>query len=227
MLNNKTDPRSLKDPVYSAFAEVTKALGSPRRLELLDLLDQGPRSVEALAQGTSTPMASTSQHLQVLKRARLVLTRREGTTVEYRLAPEVAPVLVALRRLAEARSPDLVPARERWFAEAGAPEVISSEDLAAALTEERALLLDVRPSAEYRHAHVAGALSVPLAELSEHLGALPRDRLFVATCRGPSCTFAAEAVRLLRASGRQAVRYEGGVSDWAMDGGLVEHGVHA
>lgn len=218
MLNN----REFKDAVYGAFAEVGKALSSPRRLELLDLLVQGPRSVEALATSVGQPLANTSQHLQVLKRARVVETERHGTTIEYRLAEGVAEVFVALRRLAEARSPVLADAKRVYFASADAEETIDRRELRRRLTEGSAVLLDVRPAAEFAHGHVEGAQSIPIDQLDDRLAELPEDQLVVATCRGPYCVYAADAVRILRASGREAVRFEDGVGEWQADGGRLE-----
>ena len=216
------ESRAFKDEVYGAFAAVAKALASPRRLELLDLLIQGPRSVEGLARAAGQSVANTSQHLQVLRRAQVVERERRGTTITYRLAPGVAEVFVALRRLARARSPELERAERRFYAGAQAPEAIGREELIERLAAGGAVLLDVRPREEYAQAHIPGALSIPIGELEERLGELPADRLVVATCRGPYCVFAAEAVRLLRRRGREAVRFEQGVAEWRADGGALD-----
>jgi len=222
MLNNES--RVFKTAAYGALAKVGKALSSPRRLEILDLLAQRPLPVDAIARGTGQGVANASQHLQVLKRARVVETRRQGTTVEYRLAPGVAGMLVGLHRLAEARSPELSETRARFFARAEAPEIIELAELTARMEAGTAVLLDVRPAQEFAHAHVPGAHNIPLVELAARAEELPRDTLVVATCRGPLCVFAADAVRMLRATGRQAVRFEAGVSEWVADGGAVESG---
>jgi ArsR family transcriptional regulator len=219
MLN--TQPIRPKDVVYGAFADVTKALSNPGCLELLDLLVQGPREVEALAAGVGRPLAATSQHLQVLKRARLVDTRRRGTHVEYRLAPGVALAFVALRRLAEDRSPALRVAKADLHGDAA--DTIAPDALRALLARGEAVLLDVRPAEEYAHAHLPGALSIPSDELEARLDEIPPVPLVVAVCRGPYCTFAARAVSLLRRRGRDAVRFEQGVADWVLDG----HALHA
>ncbi len=220
MQNNEA--RAFKDEVYGAFAEVTKALSNPRRLELLDLLVQRPRSVESLATSLGQPMGNTSQHLQVLRRARVVETHRFGTTVQYRLAPGVEEMFVVLRRLAEARSPALVHSKQAYFVRSEAEEVVDREELRRRLADGTAVLLDVRPEQEFAFAHVAGAVSIPIDELEARLGELPADQLIVATCRGPYCVFAADAVRTLRAGGREAVRFEDGVGEWRLDGGAVE-----
>ncbi len=214
--------RAFKDRSYEAFAAVPRALANPKRLELVDLLAQRPHTVEALARAAGLTVGNTSQHLQVLKRARLVDTTRRGTSIEYRLAPGVAELFVGLRRLAEARIADIDAARRAFFAQAGAPERIGGPTLRAQLAAGRAVLLDVRPRAEYDHGHLPGARSIPLDELADRVEELPLDALIVATCRGPTCAFAADAVRILRAHGRRAVRYEGGVADWLADGGALE-----
>ncbi|TNE83997.1 MAG: ArsR family transcriptional regulator [Deltaproteobacteria bacterium] len=212
-----TSAREFKNEVYSTFAEVTKALANPLRLEILDLLLQSPRSVDAIASAIGQSTANTSQHLQVLKRSRVVETRRFGTTIEYALVAGVSEVFVALRRLAEARHPLLDQAKRDYFGEAS----ISRPALRAALASKTAVLLDVRPRLEFEHAHLPGALSIPIRELASRLDELPDDRLIVATCRGPYCTYADEAVHLIRASGREAVRFEDGVGEWVADGGAI------
>jgi rhodanese-related sulfurtransferase/DNA-binding transcriptional ArsR family regulator len=221
MLNNGQDARSFKTEAYGAFAAVVKGLSSPRRLELVDLLVQGPRPVESLSRGTSQPLASTSQHLQVLKRAGLVETRRQGTTIEYRLAEGVAEVLVGLRRLASARSGELERLRLRFFDEAGAPDVVSRDELQSLRDAGDAVLIDVRPRWEFDQGHIEGAISLPFDELEERCSELPLDSLIIATCRGPYCVFAADAVRMLTAMGRRAARFEDGVAEWRVDGGQV------
>jgi rhodanese-related sulfurtransferase len=217
-----TETRAFKDSVYGAFAEVARSLSSPRRLELLDLLIQGPRPVEALAEALGQSVGNTSQHLQVLKRSRLVETTRRGTTIEYRLAPGVAEVFAALRRLAGDRSPALSQAMAAYYGGADGEEPIDRDTLRRRLKEGSVVLLDVRPRAEFAHAHVSGATSIPIDELEARLEELPGDQLVVATCRGPYCVFAAQAVQTLRASGRRAVRFEGGVAEWALHGGALD-----
>lgn len=224
MLNERISARQYKDDVYDAFAEVTRALSSARRLELLDLLVQGPRTVDALAKATEQPVASASQHLQVLRRSALVETRRIGRRVEYRLAAGVAGTLAQLRRLAHDRSPRLAQTQRDFYEAADAPQTIDGPALRRRMAEGTVLLVDVRPAAEYRAAHIAGARSIPLGDLEAALSDLPVDTLLVATCRGPYCVFAAEAVRTLRAAGRPAVRFEDGVAEWAADGGALRTG---
>lgn len=221
MLSSKLDPREFKDSAYAAFAAVARAFASPRRLELLDLLVQGPLVVEQLAQGVGRPVASTSQHLQVLKRARVVATTRHGTRIEYRLAEGVALAFASLRSLAESRSLELSATKATFYGQSGAADVITAQDLSARMARDEVTLIDVRPEAEYAESHIEGAVSVPIEQLQGRLNELPPDSLLVATCRGPYCVFAADAVRILRASGREAVRFEPGVADWSLQGGAT------
>ncbi len=217
MLNKEVDAQAFKDTAYAALAAVAKGLASPRRLALLDLLAQRPFPVEALATQVGQPVANVSQHLQVLRRAGLVDTTRHGTTIEYRLAPGVAEVLGALRSLAQVRSAELARAQQAWR-EQTAVEGIDRATLARRLADGTAVLLDVRAPDEFDHGHHPGARSLPLAELSERLDDLPDDVLIVATCRGPFCTFSAQAVARLQASGRQAMAFEDGPPEWRLHG---------
>ncbi|MCP4803788.1 MAG: metalloregulator ArsR/SmtB family transcription factor [Proteobacteria bacterium] len=217
MLNNDVHPRAFKNDAYAAFADIAKSLASPRRLELLDVLVQGPRPVEGLARATGMSMASTSQHLQVLRRAHVVETERDGTTIHYGIAPGVIEVFVALRRLAESRSADLAQAKTRFYG----TEAIDREDLLQLLARDRVTLIDVRPVSEFEQGHIEGAQNVPIEELAERIDELPRDRLVVATCRGPYCVFADDAVQMLTRRGYVAQRFEDGVAEWAIDGGSI------
>ncbi len=237
MLNDQEDirrrARAHKSAAYGAFAEVSRALSGARRLELVDLLAQGPRTVEALARGIGASMSSTSQHLQVLRRARLVETRREGSSVEYRLAPGVDAAFVALRRLALDRSPVLNAAQHDYFVGLGAPETVDRDQLAALVEAGEGVLLDLRPAAEYAAGHIAGARSLPLAALEAAgddpmalpaLAGVAPGALLVCACRGPFCTLAALSVRRLRAAGLPAVRFEDGPAEWRASGGALEGG---
>ena len=224
MKNTGSEPRAFKDDAYRAFAAVAKALSSPKRLELVDLLVQRPLHVDELAAAIGQSVGNTSQHLQVLRRARVVETARHGTAIEYRLAPGVAEAFAGLRRLAEARSAELAMARRAFHGETGADDVIDAPTLRRHLAARDVVLLDVRPAAEFAHAHVAGARSLPIDQLADRLDELPADTLIVATCRGPYCAYAAEAVRALRASGRRAVRFEDGLAEWMADGGPIVAG---
>lgn len=224
MLNNRTS-RELKDAAYGALAEVGKALVSARRLELVDALAQGERSVDALAAVVEQPIANTSQHLQVLRRSGLVEVRRDGRTIHYRLADGVSELLVALRRLGHARS---AAAGQAAASVAGdGPDPIERPAVLRHLADGTALLIDVRPVAEHAAGHLPGAVCVPPDRVEELAPSLPRDRLLVAYCRGPYCRFAGDAVRLLRVKGLQAVRFEDGVAEWTAAGGELAVGAGA
>jgi rhodanese-related sulfurtransferase len=201
--------REMKDGVYAQFARIGKAMAAPKRIELLELLCQGPRTVEALADQAALTVANASQHLKVLLASRLVDAQKQGLFVEYRLADEgVLRFVHAMRELAEAR-----------FAEVGA---IMQAYLKARGELERVSVLDVRPELEYRAGHIPGARSVPLSELKRHLADLPKNREIVAYCRGPQCVMAIEAIELLRKRGFRAQRMEQGVMDWRARGWKIE-----
>ena len=206
-----------KAALYAEFARVGKALGSPRRLELLDLLAQGERSVEDLAGQAGLGLTSCSAHLQVLHHARLVVTRKHGTRVFYGLASDdVARLHGSLRDVAAAQLADVGPARDAYL---GDPvEEISREELMRRAGSGEVTVLDVRPEAEYAAAHIPGAVSVPVEQLGQRLAELPEDVEVVAYCRGPYCVFAHDAVRMLRASGRAARRLAGGMPEWRLAG---------
>ncbi|HXK33466.1 MAG TPA: metalloregulator ArsR/SmtB family transcription factor [Dehalococcoidia bacterium] len=209
--------RAFKDTLYPEFARVASALASPRRLELVDLLAQAPRGVDALAAESAMSAANVSQHLQVLKRARLVASARRGTSVIYRLAgPDVVALWLALRRVAEERLPEV----ERLHRDAmgGGGEPLARDEAARLIKLGHAVLLDVRPPLEFQAGHVAGAISVPLDELEGRLDELPRDRRIIAYCRGAYCLFADEAVALLRKHGFEAERLDGGWPEWLVEG---------
>ena len=217
--------RRFKDTVFALQAQTGKAVASPRRLELLDLLAQGPRTVEALARETSQTIANTSQHLQVLRGAHLVETEKRGLYVTYRLAgEEVTRFCLALRQLAESQTKELETAANGFLEERGQVEPVDQEALLARIRRGEVTLLDVRPEEEYHAGHIPGALSVPLAELERRLSELPRRREVVAYCRGPYCVLAIEAVARLRTRGYRASRLEAGVPDWRARGYPVKAG---
>ena len=217
-----TRTRRFKDAIYEQFARVGKAMSAPKRLELLELLAQGPRTVEALAAQASISIANASRHLQILRGARLVDARKHGLFVEYRLADEdVGRFLLSLRQLAESRLAEIERTTREFFEPSGTLEVVQGEDLLRRVKSGEVTVLDVRPFDEYAAGHIPGALSVPVAELEARLGHLPRDRDVVAYCRGPYCVMAAEAVELLRARGFTAHRMEQGVPDWRARGWRV------
>jgi rhodanese-related sulfurtransferase/biotin operon repressor len=215
--------RPNKQALYEQLARIGKAASAPRRLELVELLAQAPRTVEALAEQTGMSVANTSQHLQVLRAAGLVEAEREGLYVTYRLAsPDVAEFYVALRTLAEARLSDLERVKRQFFSDTDDVDAIAGEDLVRLLRRGHVVLLDVRPQEEYEAGHIEGAISIPYDELKRRLGELPRGRKIVAYCRGPYCVFAASAVKVLRARGFPASRIEAGVADWRARGLPVE-----
>lgn len=207
--------RLFKDRIYEQFARVGRAVASPKRLELLDLLSQGPRTVEALAQEANLSVANASQHLQVLRSAKLVEAEKAGLFVTYRLASDkVGDLLRLTRTLAEEHLAEVDQITRRFLAGREGLEPVDREALLQRVREGSVVVLDVRPVEEYRAGHIAGAISVPLEELENHLSQLPRDREIVAYCRGPYCVLAVEAVGILRASGFDAVRLEDGALEW-------------
>lgn len=217
--------RAFKTAIYEQLARVGKAMGSPRRLELLDLLAQGPKTVEVLARQSGQSHANTSQHLQVLRGARLVESSRSGTSVTYRLAgQEVADHFIGLRRLAEARLTEIEHIAHQFLEARGQLERVSEEDLIRRMKRGEVTVLDVRPADEYAHGHVSGAVSVPIAELESRLAELSPDKEIVAYCRGPYCVWSVEAVDLLRRHGFTALRLDDSVHDWRARGGDLSEG---
>lgn len=208
--------RRFKTAIYEQFARVAKALASSHRVELVELLSQGPRTVEALARMADMTLANTSAHLQVLRGAGLVESTKEGLFVTYRLAdPAVADLLLSVRTVAEARLAEVAKVTRDFLAENAQLEAVDAQALRGRVRKGEVTLLDVRPREEFASGHIPGALSVPLPELAKQLAKLPRRREVVAYCRGPYCVLAVEAVKLLRARGFKAVRLESGVLDWA------------
>lgn len=215
----KSSGRTYKNSIYDQLARIGKAVASPRRLELLDLLAQGPRTVEVLARAAGLGVANTSQHLAALRAAELVSSERQGLFVTYRLASgEVADFFRALRQLAESRLAEIGRLTRDYLQARGVLEPVDRETLLNRVRHGEVTVLDVRPSEEYGAGHIPGALSVPLADLAQRLAELPRDREIVAYCRGPYCVLAVEAVRLLREHGFRAVRLEDGVPEWRARG---------
>jgi rhodanese-related sulfurtransferase/DNA-binding transcriptional ArsR family regulator len=218
-----TPARRFKDAIYAQFARVAKALASPHRIELLDLLAQGPRTVEALSRIADMSLANTSAHLQVLRAAGLLEASKQGLYVTYRLAdPAVADLFLALRRAAEARLAEVEKISREFLAENTLIEPVDAEALRRRIRKGEVMVLDVRPAEEYQAAHIPGALSVPLPELARRLSELRKGRDVVAYCRGPYCVLAVEAVKLLRRKGFKAMRLDQGVLDWAALGLPVE-----
>jgi rhodanese-related sulfurtransferase/DNA-binding HxlR family transcriptional regulator len=204
-----------KDALFEAIAVMGKAFASPRRLELLDLLAQGPRNVDELASASGQSSANTSQHLQALHAAGLVSRRRDGLRVRYALAgDDVLALWLSMREASAARLAEVQrAAREYLGAEV---EAIGRDELMARMARGDVVLVDVRPAEEFEAGHIDGAQSIPIAELRQRLEELPTDREIVAYCRGPFCAYAHEAVRTLRSRGRVARRLEDGWPEWRL-----------
>jgi rhodanese-related sulfurtransferase len=221
----RTRPTSLKTAIYEQIARLGQATASPNRLELLDLLSQGPRTVEALAHQTGHSVAATSHHLQVLRRARLVDALKAGLYVTYRLAdPQVGQFFLAIRSLAESRLAEVQHVTRQYLEGRGALEPVGNDELVRRVRAGAVTLIDVRPREEYAAAHIPGAISVPLADLGKRLGELKKRRDIVAYCRGPYCVMALDAVDLLRRKGFRAHRMEQGVPEWRAQGWRVDSG---
>lgn len=217
--------RHFKDRLYGQFARLGKALASPTRLEVLDLLAQGERTVESLALETGVSIANASQHLQALRQAGLVDSRKHGLFVHYRLAdPAVAELSAAIRQVAERRLADLDRLVREHFAHRSEAEPVQMAELLRRARSRDVVILDTRPAREYAFGHIAGALSVPVDELQRRLKQLPKRKEYVAYCRGPYCVYADRAVELLQASGRRARRLRDGFPEWRAAGFPVETG---
>ena len=224
----KNPNRVFKDTIYEQFARIGKAVSSPKRLELLDLLCQGPRTVEVLAKESSQTVANASQHLQVLRSTRLVETEKEGLFVTYRMADlAVCEFFRAMRVLAESRLAEVEQIKRQFLEGRVSMEPVDREALLALVRQGEVTVLDVRPVEEFNAGHVAGALSIPLGELKLHLSDLPRDQEIVAYCRGPYCVLSVEAVEILRAEGFQAIRIEEGIQDFRAMGFSISEGKEA
>src|SRR5919199_4140622 len=209
--------RPFKDRLYAEFASIGKALANPHRLELLDLLGQGERSVEDLAREIDQSLANTSAHLQVLRQARLVESDKRGLNVVYRLAaPEVFQLWRTLRDLGTARLAEIDRLVETYLTDRASLAAVDLAELRRLVEDGTVTLLDVRPELEYRQGHIVGARSIPVTELERRLSELPRGREVVAYCRGPFCAYAHQAVRQLKAAGREARRLEEGWPEWRL-----------
>jgi len=209
------EPRQFKDAQFALIGQLGAALASPKRLELLDLLAQGERAVDELAQLADLEFANASRHLQVLKSVRLVTARKERQRVFYRLASlTVFAACRSLRALAEDRLAELPRLAGEYFGACDGVEPVTIDELRRRLKRRQAVVVDVRPRTEFAAGHVAGAISIPLAELERRLGELPPGREIVAYCRGRYCVLAAEAVSLLRRRGHVARRLAEGFPEW-------------
>src|SRR5262252_5807524 len=220
-----TSHRHFKNRLYTQFARIGKALSSPSRLELLELLAQSERTVESLADEIGLSLANASQHLQALRRASLVETRKEGVYVYCRLAdPAVFDLSRAVRTVAEHRLAELEQIVRQQFGDRDALEPVNMDKLLSRARSKNVVILDTRPANEYAAGHIAGAISVPIDELQARLRELPKHKEYVAYCRGPYCVYADHAVELLRAKGRNAKRLVEGFPEWRAAGYPIQIG---
>lgn len=207
--------RNLKDSLYQEFARIGKSLSSPKRLEILDLLSQGPKSVEGLSQAANMSVANVSQHLQTLNNARMVKFRKNGNYVIYELADDViADFITSLHTLSEKQFVQVQQIKQEFLNTGIGMDGVSLPELNDRMEKGEVLLLDVRPQEEYENGHIPGAVSIPIEELNEKLSSLPTNLDVVAYCRGPYCLMSAEAVKLLKEKGITAFRLENSVQDW-------------
>lgn len=215
--------REFKDGVFEQFARVAAAFGSPKRVEIVDLLAQGERSVESVSAVTGLSVANTSQHLRVLRAAGLVLSRRDGLRVIYRIAdPSVISGYLALRAVAESRLGEVRELAEAFFGTVDGVEPVGLAELVSRAETGDAVLVDVRPRSEFAAGHLPGAVSIPLSELADRIAELDPDTLVVAYCRGPYCVLSAQAVAQLRTSGLDARRLDAGPLEWRAQGMALE-----
>lgn len=214
---------SPKQALFAQFAIVAKTLGHPQRLELIEQLGQGPRSVELLAEKLGLPIANVSQHLQQMRRAGLVAAERQGKFIIYRLAdPSVLAAVAALHKVAEVGLAEVEKVVRGYFLERDSLEPVSREELQARMKDGLVTVLDVRPADEFALAHIPGAINVPVAELETRLASLAGANELVAYCRGPYCVMSFEAVARLREKGLEARRLEAGLPEWIAAGLPVE-----
>lgn len=207
--------RVAKEALFDEFARIAKALSSGRRVEIVDILANGERSVEALAKEVHQSIANTSQHLQVLKNAGLVKSRRDGTFIYYRVAsPEVNRFWRSLQAIARESSGETERLVRRYIGEEDVEELTKDDLWERLQRKEKLVVLDVRPTEEYEAGHLPGALSIPLSELKKRMGELPKSKQIVAYCRGPVCAMAPAAARLLKSKGFKVKRLADGPPDW-------------
>jgi rhodanese-related sulfurtransferase/DNA-binding transcriptional ArsR family regulator len=217
--------RDFKDRLYAEFARIGKSLASPHRLEILEVLAQGERTVESVATESGLSVANASRHLQQLRQAQLVLARREGLFVHYRLTgPEVVSLMLALRQAAEEHLAEVDRVVRDFLGERDDFKPVTPDELSRLMTNGEVVVLDVRPEQEYAAGHIAGARSIPVADISDRLAELPRETEYVAYCRGPYCVYADEAVAALRAHGLKAQRLTEGYPEWWLSGRPVRTG---
>ena len=211
--------RDFKDALYTQFARIGHALSNAKRIELLDLLTQGEKTVEALADYTSTPVKNTSAHLRVLRQARLVETRKDGTHVYYRPADaHTERFLRAFQLLGEQRLAEVREVTTLYLDGQDALQPVDFAELRRRLHDGSATVIDVRPREEYEAGHIPGALSIPVADVRRQLKIIPKSREVIAYCRGPYCVYSLDAVKLLRKHGYRARRAGQGLPDWRLAG---------
>lgn len=209
------DKRLFKNKVYNELAKVTKAMANPRRMEIIDLLAQGPFSVEKIAEQTYLSVANASQHLQILKAARLVEISRKGNFIFYHLANEkVFEAWRALRELGLAQNAEAEKLVYDFYRSGNSMEPVTLEELNQKISDQKVIVLDVRPEEEYERGHIKKAISIPVEELAGRMKELPSEIEIIAYCRGPLCVYADEAVSLLIAKGFKAKRLKEGYPDW-------------
>jgi DNA-binding transcriptional ArsR family regulator/rhodanese-related sulfurtransferase len=211
--------RDFKNRLYGQLARLGKALSSPQRLEILELLAQTERTVESLAAEVGLSLANTSQHLQVLKQAALVESRKQGLFVHYRLAdPDVFELSHVVRGVAERRLADFERLVRQHFGDRRSAQPVAMDELLRRVRSKEVVILDTRPTIEYLAGHIAGAISVPVDEVHRRLRKLTKGKEYVAYCRGPYCVYADRAVEILRANGRRARRLVEGFPEWRSAG---------
>jgi len=219
--------RQFRDDIYEQFTRIGKAISSPKRIELLELLCQGERSVDKLAKAASLSVANTSQHLQKLQAAHLVASEKSGAFVIYRIADvSVNAFLHTMRVLAENQLVEIDHIKRLFLESKDCMEAVDRDALLKRTLSGEAIVLDVRPPEEFQAGHIEGAISIPIKQLEEQLADLPKDKEIVAYCRGPYCVMSVEAVRMLRAKGFSAGRLEDDVYEWALHGLPVAKGEH-
>ncbi|MBC7759503.1 MAG: metalloregulator ArsR/SmtB family transcription factor [Phormidesmis sp. FL-bin-119] len=213
------EKREFKDKVFTELARVTGALGNPRRLEIIDLLANGEKTVEKIANATGISIANASQHLQVLKTGNLVEVKRQANYIYYRLASvEVLQIWTLLRDFGTSRIAEIERVVREFRTEKNSLQSVTASELLSKIQIENVILLDVRPQEEYEAGHIDGAVCIPIEQLTERLSELPLNMEVIAYCRGPFCVFADEAIQILRNGNYSASRLEEGFADWKLMG---------
>ena len=215
--------REYKDAVFEKFAQIALAFAAPKRLEIIDILVQGERDVDSLAREGAMTMANASRHLQVLKSARLVKSRREGVRIFYQLSDDdVFDCWKNLQIISEKRVAEIREINKQFHQERNSMETISAEELWKRINDNDVIVLDLRPEVEYKYSHIPNSLSIPLVQLKDKLSELPKDVDIVAYCRGPYCVLSPEAVAFLKKEGYNAIRMEEGLPEWKQAGLPIE-----